>query len=265
MAYHSGGGQISHSSDKLLAIIECIAENRVPIRLQELAEKSGVTQSTALRYLRTLQNANYVYQDETTLRYALTWKLCALTENLNSYLGLRNIASPFVNHLANDLQAGACLVVERDLQCLYLDCIDHPRALYTPLQYIGKNAPLHATGSGKLLLSALTDAQVDEYISTKGLKQYTKYTITDPAKLAEELQNIRKCGFAYDDQECELGLRCVSFPIHTYSGSIYAAISVFGNAEEMTVPDFQDHIHAELRKAAETISLRLGWDHSDPA
>lgn len=259
MANLTGERQASLSSDKLLAILECIAESRSPMRLQDLAERSGMTQPTVLRYLRTLQNANYVYQDETTLRYALTWKLCRLTENLDSYLGVRNIANPFVNHLANTLQQGVCLVVNRGDQCVYLDCIDHPHATYTPLQYIGKHAPLHATGSGKVLLSSYSDIQVDEYILNKGLIRCTEYTITDRAQLLQELHQVRSRGFAYDDEECELGLRCISYPLYSYSGNIYAAISVFGNSSEMRDEELKKEIHRELSVAAASISHRLGW------
>lgn len=246
----------SLSSDKLLAILECIAESRVPMRLQDLAERVGITQSTVLRYLRTLQNANYVYQEETTLHYALTWKLCKLTENLNSYISLRNIANPFVNRLANTLQMGVCLVVDRDWQCLYLDCIDHPNAAYTPLQYIGKRAPMHATGSGKVLLASYSDAKIEEYIS-RGLSPCTKYTITEPARLKETLRQVREQGFASDEEECELGLKCVSYPIRDFTGAVYAAISMFGNADEMDRSEGQ--VRAALKEAAAMISARLGW------
>lgn len=252
--------QSSLSSDKLLAILECIAEDRVPVRLQELAERAGMTQSTVLRYLRTLQNSNYVYQDETTLRYALTWRLCRLTKNLNSYLSLRNIANPFVNALANTLRMGVCLVIAREQQCMYLDCIDHPDPMYTPLQYIGKQAPMHATGSGKILLASYTDAQVEEYILHKGLTRYTEYTITDRERLLQELQKVREQGFAFDQEECELGLKCVSYPIYDFSDSVYAAISVFGNTAEMNERPLREQVQSELSKAARMISLRLGWN-----
>lgn len=67
----------SQSSDKLLQILECIAGNKLPVRLQDLSEQVNMTQSTVLRYLNTLVNNNYVYQEEDTLRYALTWKIAA--------------------------------------------------------------------------------------------------------------------------------------------------------------------------------------------
>ena len=251
--------QASASSDKLLMLLECIAANRTPARLQDLAEQSGMTQPTVLRYLRTLQNTGYVYQDEDTLRYALTWKLCGLTENLHSFIGLRNIAAPFVNELGNTLHLGVCLVVNRDHQCVYLDCIDNPRAA-EPLQYIGRRAPLHVTGSGKLLLSAYTEAQIDEFIALRGLEKYTEHTITTKGALIRQLAEVRKQGFAYDNEECEIGLRCVSYPLRCYTGEIYAAISVFGNAPEMTDTLLKEQIQPRLKAAAEQISARLGYD-----
>lgn len=258
MTNTTGAQQTSLSSDKLLLIFECIADSRIPMRLQDLAEQSGMSQSTVLRYLRALQNANYVYQDSDTSRYALTWKLCRLTKNLDSYSGLRMIANPFLNELAVTSCMGVCLVVNHDSQSLYLDCIDHPHPQYKPLQYIGKHAPLHTTGSGKLLLSVYNEAQLNAYIDNPGLKQYTKYTITQQGALIAELEKVRHQGFAEDIEECELGLRCLSYPLYDYNDSICAAISIFGNSDEMSDEKTLNTIHESLEKASKTISTRLG-------
>ncbi len=251
--------QSSLSSDKLLAILECVAESSMPMRLQEIAEKSGMSQPTVLRYLRTLQNANYVYQEEQTLRYGLTWKLCGLTQGRDSHLGLRNIAGNFVNYLANTLQLGVCLVVGKENHSIYLDCIDHIQAQNSPLQFIGKLAPLHATASGKILLSSYTPSQLNNYISEIGLKRFTDHTIIDPQQLKDELETVRQQGYAIDDEECEWGLRCISYPLYSYTGKVYAAISVFGTLDEMQDEDTLDTIHAELSIISRKISERLGY------
>lgn len=251
--------QSSLSSDKLLAILECVASSRLPMRLQDIAEKSGMSQPTVLRYLRTLQNSNYVYQEEQTLRYGLTWKLCSLTEGRDSHLGLRNIAGAFVNYLANTLQLGVCLVVKNGNQSIYLDCIDHPQAQDTPLQHIGKLAPLHTTASGKILLSMYSPSELKEYIADIGLKKFTQNTIDTQEQLIKELDKVREQGFAVDEEECETGLRCVSYPLYSYTGKVCAAISVFGVLDEMLDVDTLDTIHEELRSISEKISLRLGY------
>lgn len=252
----------SQSSDKLLLILETISKNRLPVRLQDLAEKVGMTQSSVLRYLKALLSANYIYQEETTGRYALTWKICSLGENLNSPLGMRNTVSPFINRLAAALDLGACLVVNQLNQCMYLDCVDISLSPDRTLQYIGKRAPLHVTSSGKILLSSFSEAQLDEYIAACGLVKYTDNTITDRERLLEELAKIRESGYAIDDEECEKGLKCFSMPLRSYSGAIVAAISVFGGTERMTEDMMMNRIYPLLSSEIKIISARLGFEES---
>ena len=132
----------SQSSDKLLLILETISKNSEIARLQDLAEKVGMTQSSVLRYLKALLSANYIYQEETTGRYALTWKICSLGENLNPRSNEEHRLA-FINRLAAALDLGACLVVNQLNQCMYLDCVDISLSPDRTLQYIGKRAPLH--------------------------------------------------------------------------------------------------------------------------
>lgn len=249
--------QTSQSSLKLLHILECLADSRVPLRLQELSQQVGMTQSTVLRYLYALEDANYVYQEDNSSRYALTWRVCRLSENLHSHLSLRNITAPFINRLANSLSLGACLVVEQNYECIYLDCIDNPSS--PTLQRVGTRAPMHATGSGKVLLSQYNSIQLAEYISAKGLTQYTEHTITDPDLLRQELTRIRQQGFGLDNEECEIGLRCISIPLRDYSGQIIASISVFGRTADMTDSYVQSSIYPALKEATTVISSRLGY------
>ena len=249
--------QANQSSMRLLQILECLAEHRTPMRQQDLAKQTGMTQSTVLRYLYTLQDANYIYQDEETLRYALTWRVCRLSTNLNSLLSLRNITTPFINQLANSLSIGTCLVVERDSECMYLDCIDNPNS--PTLQRIGHQAPLHATGSGKVLLSQYSESKLNEYISITGLKRFTEYTITDPDELRKELEKVRRLGFGTDEQECELGLRCISMPLRDYSGKVIAAMSIFGTLTDMEEQRLDRELFPALKKATTIISSRLGF------
>jgi len=249
--------QSNQSSIRLLQILECLADSRVSLRLQEIAKLVGMTQPTVLRYLYALQDAHYVYQEENTSRYALTWRACRLGTNLNSFLSLRNIAAPFVNDLANSLSRGACLVIEQDTECVYLDCIDNPHA--ATLQRIGRQAPLHATGSGKVLLSRYNETQLNEFISSQGLQKFTQYTITDADTLRKELDNIRLQGYGMDNEECELGLRCISMPLRDYSGAIIASLSVFGNTSDMSDEYIQSMVYPALKKATATICYRLGY------
>ncbi len=248
--------QTSQSSVRLLQILECMAINRMAMRLQDISKAVGMTQPTVLRYLYALEDAGYIYQDEESSRYGLTWRVCRLSEGLNSMLGLRNITTPFTNQLANSLSLGACLVIDHGSECMYLDCIDNPNS--PTLQRIGKQAPLHATGSGKILLSQYSDPQLEEYLS-KGLTKYTEYTLTEPEAMRAELSSVRRQGYALDNEECEIGLRCVSCPLYDYTGRIIAAMSVFGKTSDMTDARINTEILPKLQKITAVISSRLGY------
>lgn len=256
----SGEKQSSQSSVRLLQIMECLASHHTPVKLQDLAREVGMTQPTVLRYLYALESTGYVYRDEEHARYGLTWRVCRFSQNLHSLPSLRTIASPFLNKLANDLSLGACLVTNRNDECLYLDCIDTHYA--TTLQRIGKQAPLHVTGSGKLLLSQYSEQQLEQYIRIRGLTRFTEYTITDPEVLRSVLEEIRGQDFAMDEEECELGLRCISCPIRDYSGQLIAAISVFGDLASMDRQRIQTEIYPALRRSANAISARLGFSEA---
>lgn len=250
----------NQSSNKLLQIIECLAKERLPIQLQTLSARVQMSQPTVLRYLNALQNANYVYQENATSRYALTWKLCGLTENIKSNLSLRSITSPFVNELVNHLNLGVCLVIEQDWQCAYLDCVDPTPAFKYTLNRIGKLAPMHATGSGKLLLSQFTEAKLQEFLAKKGLERFTENTITDEGVLRKELETVRKKQIGIDNEECETALRCVSSPLISYSGAYIAALSIFGNATDLGEERINREIIPVLKKATGVISRRLGYE-----
>lgn len=250
----------NQSSDKLLQILEALAKERLPVRLQDLSARVGMSQSTVLRYLNTLQSSNYVYQEESTSRYALTWKICKLSENLNSNLGLRTITSPYITSLVNRLNLGVCLVIEQNNECVYLDCVDAAPSYQHTFQRIGKKAPMHATGSGKLLLSQRSASQISDYISLCGLPKFTDYTITSEQALMEKLEEIRQTHVGMDEQECELGLICVSMPLYAYSGTIIAALSVFGNTDQMARERIDQEILPALQEATTAISHHLGYE-----
>ena len=259
---HTGSENANQSSDKLLQILECLARQRLPIRLQDLSTQVGMSQSTVLRYLNALQCSNYIYQEEATSRYALTWKICRLSENLNSHLGLRSITAPFITDLVNQLNLGVCLVIEQDFECVYLDCVDTAATFQHTLQRIGKRAPMHATGSGKVLLSQYPQAMLMEFLSSHALTKYTDFTIVAKDKLMEELEQVRQTKIGIDDQECELGLRCVSSPLYHYSGSAIAALSVFGDVSALTRDRIDRESVPKLQEVTTTISERLGYEQN---
>ena len=250
--------EANRSSDKLLKIMEFMSASRLPMRLKDIAEKLDISQPTMLRYLRTLCDQGYVYQDSQTGLYAMTWKICRLGNSLESNLVLRSMAGSLLSAFANTYGIGVLLAVERDGCLVYLDLVSAPHGSVDTMLRIGKNAPMHSTGSGKILLSAMPQSKLQQVLDQHGLVQLTPYTITDQEVLAKELEMIRQRGYALDNEECEIGHRCVSVPIYDYTGTVVAAISAFDSVDRLTDEYIQQTVLPALKKLAEEQSFRMG-------
>jgi len=253
----------SQPIDRLFSIIEYLAGNRLPARLIDIANALDMAQPTVLRYLRSLCAKGYAYHDENTGMYALTWKLCKLSNSINVDMVLKSMASPFLTELANTLEVGACLVVKHGFGTMYLDFVGDPTDKAGTTMRIGTSAPIHTTGSGKVIMSAMSVREIDEIINNVGLPRLTKNTITDRVKLLEEIESVRRLGFGIDNEECEEGHKCVSVPIYDYTGSVAAAISAFGMASRMNEGFINERVLPMLEKISEDISFRLGYEKAN--
>lgn len=250
----------NQTADKVLAILEYFVENPYPARLQDIAEAFDAPAPTMLRYLNSLIGKKYIYQNPENQRYALTWKICALGRSVNSNLSLRNIASPFLCELAKRFNAGVCLVVRDHFESVYLDLLDSPALKCRTLRRIGKSAPMHSTSSGKLLLSGLAGDEFDEYVDQCGLAGLTPNTITRKDRMIEELRCIRENGYAFDDEECEENVRCISVPLMAYDRRPAAAISVFNESGALSREMATEQVLPELMRVAGEISGYLGYN-----
>ena len=152
-------------------------------------------------------------------------------------------------------------------ETVQLAILDHLTVLYIRIREsrqairlssgLGSRAPAHCTGVGKALL-AYQPPEVVQQVIDNGLKRFTEGTLTDPDKLRAELATIRVRGYAIDDEEIEVGLRCVAAPIRDHSGQVVAAISVAAPVQRMSKKQVQATIPSVIA-AAENISRRLGF------
>ena len=141
---------------------------------------------------------------------------------------------------------------------VYVDIVTDTSQSLMSIQRIGRVAPMHCTGNGKLLLLNYSQEQLKAYIAQKGLQQFTPNTITTLDRLQSELERIRIEGFAYDNEECELGVRCIACPIRNYSGAIIAGVSITGPVGRMT-EEALGRIRPYLLETSMRISEKLGF------
>ena len=219
----------NQSVEKLLDIIELMAETSVPIRLNDLSNKLNMPSATVYRFLKTLINRDYVKKNNENSKYFLTLKLKHYSDLIESNFNLSNTVHPYLRKLAEITGESASLVVMEDNMAIYIDKFDGSNRMIKSFQRIGYRAPLYCTGVGKVLLTELSKEKRTEILKDfLPFEKLTKNTITNMNDLEDELKNIVKNGLSYDNEECEIGAKCVAAPIRDFSGKIIAAISVSG-------------------------------------
>lgn len=247
----------NQSVERVFQIIEVMAENKGPMRLQDISTTLNLSASTALRLLNTLMTYKYVYQDTETLKYSLSIKFCQIGDMVHSQISIRDIASPFLKELSERCQESACIAVEDDMMAVYIDVVDGPDKMLRIMQRIGKRAPLHSTGVGKLLLLNYSQEDLSKLVKQKGLMKLTENTITTLDNLVSELKKVESQGFAYDSEECEIGAKCIAAPIRDYSSRVIACISVSGPTSRMSDEKCSDILEVIL-EISDRISKKLG-------
>lgn len=243
--------------DRCFAILEEIAKNNGEAALALLAKSLDLPHSTIHRILSTLIRLGYVEQDPSTGRYRLGLKLLSISSVILENLDLRRIARTHLVDLMRETGETANLVVlDRD-EVVYIEKVE-TQASVRVFSLIGKRAPVHVTGAGKVLLSELGQQDVIDILRSRGMPKLTRHSITELPAMLDELAIVRKQGYAFDDEECEVGARCVAAPVRNHTGRIVAAMSVSGPSSRLT-PDGLRAIAPTVAKAAARLSGALGF------
>ena len=248
----------NQSTDKVLQIMELLCHSPEPMRLIDIATALQFNSSTALRFLNSLEQNGYVFKDPESLKYRMTFKICGLASQVSNSTDLIQVASSPIKELSSKLRECVCLSVEQNFSIVYIYVADGPGQMLRTTQRIGKEAPMHCTGVGKMILSDWPSSKVDAVIEQKGLTKYTEHTLVTREQLFAELENIRRRGYAYDNEECELGARCVAFPLRNYTGNIVASLSVTGPLGRMT-DEFIASKFDMILDVVKSISFQLGY------
>ena len=254
-----GTTEANRSSDKLLNLLEVLSDQPVPLRLQDIARLCDMNPSTALRFLTALQKRNYVAQETATSRYYVTLKLCALAQSITGHSNIRSVAMPFMREISAAMGESCNLAMESDLMIMYMEVTGSPGNTLITTQRIGNVAPMHCTGVGKLFLSEFTEDEMNRFYDSRKLTSYTDSTITSRARLEKELLDVGRQGYAFDNEECEQGVRCIALPIRDYTGSLCAALSVSGPSVRMTDEKIYKHLDY-LLETAQRLSAYMGFE-----
>ncbi len=222
----SEGIKKNQSLRKAIKILEEMTLLEGPARLQDIAERVGMAPSTVSRFLNTYIDFGYVKQDPKTSFYFLTLKLAELGARNKAHFPYQQALAKYVKEASSRFNESSSLCIESDMQMVYIVTEDGPRHMLQTLQRIGRVAPMHATGVGKLHLLNYSEAKLAELQRIRGFNRLTPHTLTTLEDVKREIETIRKQDYALDDEECEEGVRCIAVPVRDYTGGVVAAISL---------------------------------------
>jgi len=247
-----------HVIDRAAQILDCFGFDHRELSVSEIGIKTSLHRSTAHRILMALEYNDLIQQNSETGKYRLGIKLFKLGHQAVSHLNLREICRPFLTRIMNQTKETVHLAVLDNDQVLYLDKVEGPHALRMPSR-VGRHIPTHCTSLGKAMLSCLDDQKVRKIFRNQVLRPYTVNTVKTVDRLLTDLQMIRKRGFSVDNEEIEIGLRCVGAPIRDYTGAMVGAISVAAPSARFSLQKIPS-VGKLVMAVAEEISEKLGYE-----
>lgn len=239
--------------ERMMSLLDALAASPEAASLKQLAQATDLHPSTAHRILGAMTSARFVERQEAGT-YRLGIRLLELGNLVKSRINLREVALPYMLRLHEGIGEAINLGIRHDDEIIYLERTSSGRSLVRVVYLVGGRAPLHLTSLGKLFLAADGPQKVKEYAKRTGLPGKTPHSLTTLVALEKELDKVRRHGVAYDDEEAEIGLKCVAAPIYDDEGHIVAALSVSSPADRHD----SDWV-SQIRQTADDISHALGY------
>lgn len=220
-------------SERIFHTIECLAENG-SMGLQELSSALDLNKSTVHRILNSLICMDYVRQDAETSKYSLSFKICALSNQILSKNNIIDIARPYIKELSLASGETVHLVQIEGINATYIDKVEASQNSIRMISMVGKSIPLYCSGVGKALLADMPDEKIESIWKRSAIKPLTEHTVTTYVDFLKLIEETRHTGYAMDNEENELGVRCIAVSLKNYNGKSKYAISISAPKDRMS-------------------------------
>ncbi|WP_082505962.1 IclR family transcriptional regulator [Deinococcus sp. Leaf326] len=244
-----------------LGVLTALADLR-EATLGEVARQVGLPASTTSRLLDTLRQGGFAEWDERQGLYTVglrAYQVGAAFAARNTLIGAAQTEmDALVAALGETVNLAALRGPAGQEEAVYIHQAEG-RGLVRLFAQLGAAAPLHCSGVGKVLLASLPPQEARARIALAELKAYTPHTLTTAEALGTELARVAAHGYALDDEEREVGVRCLAVPVRGASGAVVAALSVSAPSARFTPADVP-RVAAEVQASAARVSARLGWN-----
>ncbi|MBM7634390.1 IclR family transcriptional regulator [Geomicrobium sediminis] len=246
------------SIDRAMRVLDLLKEHHFGLGVTELSHRLGVAKSTVHRIVSSLEAHGYVKQEPGNGNYRLGLKFLEMQQYVLKQMEITSIARPFLDELSREANEIVHLVEQQDYEVVYLDKVEQHSNTIRIYSRVGRRAPMHCTGVGKVLLSHFSEAKLEQYFQQVPNRQkYTDYTVTTEKEIKHAITRIKGAGYSIDNEEHERGIRCVAAPVYNHVGEVNYGVSVTGPLDRMDDNKVK-HVVELLTNSCRQISKELG-------
>ena len=219
--------EINKTLFKSMQILERLADSSTGLSLSELSMQLGIAPATIHRLLYTFEKLGYVYQNQDLGLWFIGVRAFEVGNSFLNRRDLVSIAKPIMFELMESSGETVNLSIVDEGEIVYISQVESNEMMRMIVK-LGGRAPIHASGAGKAMLSTFKYKKIQKILKKRGLSKFTSNTISSTEVLHHEIAKCKRQGYAIDDEEHAIGLRCVAAPIYNESAMAYAAISISG-------------------------------------
>ncbi len=247
------------SVSNALDLLEALTGEEAELGVTELAKRLSLHKNNVFRLLATLELRGYVEQNKITENYRLGLKPLQLGKAFQKHCGLTTRSREITRQLVADCNETVSIGVFRGGKVIYIDVEETAKSVRV-VSRLGAVLPAHCTSIGKVMLAFRSQKEILELLKETPLKPYTPQTLTDPQALMHQFDQIRRQGYATDNEEYEESVKCVAVPIRNYSRQVVAGMSLSGPAHRLPEHRLRDELIPLIVDAGRELSRRLGYD-----
>jgi DNA-binding IclR family transcriptional regulator len=240
--------------DRMMKLLDVLGAHPEPLGLKQIAQYTGLHPSTAHRILSAMAGGRLVDRVDPG-SYRLGMRLLELGNQVRSRISVRELALPVMRELHAHTGETVNLSVRHDDEIVYVERTSSGRAAMRVVHMIGARALLHVTAAGKLFLLEDGFARLRDYAKRTGLAAHTKNTLGTLQLLERDLERTQRQGWATDNEEAEIGVRCVAAGVRDDSGRLIAALSLSTPADRMK-PQWGPLIKETAERISHTVGHR---------
>ena len=233
MAKREKNSYTIQSVTNALNLLEAFKADRYELGVTDLSKKLNLHKNNVFRLLATLETRGYIEQDKATENYRLGVKSLELGQTFIKQLGLVRQAKPFLKEIVNQCNEMAYVGIFRQNSVVYLD-VEEANQTVKVANRVGWRLPIHCTAIGKAQITYASEEELEKLGILDNMERFTPNTIVDKVEFVKHLKEVAKRGYALDNEEYDLGVKCVGVPLRDYTGRVVGGISVSGPSFRMT-------------------------------